>query len=98
MIVNKTSEHFYRTIAPVIEEELQLPVWGFLPREQKLALESRHLGLKLPKEISGLQEQIRGAAEILEKSVSIDQVIEAAGQAGRLQAQKNTVKQKAGSG
>lgn len=78
VILNKTSEHFYRSLAPVIEEELHLPVWGFLPKKQELSLESRHLGLKLPEEICGLQEQIRQAAVLLEKYVRIDAILEAA--------------------
>lgn len=84
VILNKTPEHFYQRLAPVIERELRLPVFGFLPKNPKLGLESRHLGLKLPGEISDLQKQTAAAAELLEQSVSIDRIVEAAHCAGSL--------------
>lgn len=92
VILNKISEPFYKRIAPLIESELQLPVLGFLQKKQELVLESRHLGLKLPEEIRTLQEQIRCAAEALEKDVSVDRMIEIAEQAGTAELEDSRVK------
>ncbi|MED9903835.1 MAG: cobyrinate a,c-diamide synthase [Lachnospiraceae bacterium] len=84
VILNKTSEHFYQAIAPVIEEELKLPVLGYLPKKKELALESRHLGLKMPEEIGHLKKQICQAAKLVEESVSIEKLVELSGRAGNL--------------
>lgn len=75
VLLNRTSASFCDTIAPLIEEELSLPVLGFLPNRPELALESRHLGLKLPGEVKDLQAQIRCAAGLLEKYVSVDGIL-----------------------
>lgn len=34
VILNQTSKYFYQTLAPVIEQELKLPVLGFLPKQK----------------------------------------------------------------
>lgn len=84
VLLNKTSGHFYQAIAPVIETELKLPVLGYLPKKKELALESRHLGLKLPEEMEDLKKQICQAAKLVEESVSIEKVVELAGRAENL--------------
>lgn len=82
VILNQISESFYRILAPLIEETLEIPVLGFLPRKKELALESRHLGLKLPEEIHDLKEQLGCGAEILESNVAVDRILSLAAQAG----------------
>lgn len=84
VILNKTSEHFYKNIAPLIEGELKLPVLGYLPKKKELTLESRHLGLKMPEEIQNLKKQISQAAKLAEESVSIDKVVGIAELAGNI--------------
>lgn len=63
VILNRTSEGFCRTMTPVIEKELGLPVLGCFPVQKNLHLESRHLGLKMPQEMEGLRKQVNQAAE-----------------------------------
>lgn len=82
-ILNRTSKIFYQTIAPVIEQELKVPVVGFFPKIENFQLESRHLGLKLPHEIVDLQEQVKRAAELIKKHVNVDKIIEIADQGGQ---------------
>lgn len=78
VILNRTTEHFYEIIRPQIEEELGLPVLGFFPERRELHIESRHLGLKLPEEIGELRKQIFAAAEVLEKTVDVERMLELA--------------------
>ena len=68
VILNRTSEGFCRTMTPVIEKELGLPVLGCFPVQKSLHLESRHLGLKMPQEMEGLRKQVNQAAEKLEET------------------------------
>ena len=78
VVLNKISGPFFQSIKTVIQEELGLPVLGFLPKLPDLVLESRHLGLKLPEEIQDLREKMRRAARILENGVAVEQVLEIA--------------------
>lgn len=90
VILNKISKQFYQSIAPVIEEELHLPVLGFLPKNPVFALDSRYLGLKLPEEIEGLKQQIHRAAEMMEETVNVEKIIETASRAGGLHIQNHS--------
>ena len=85
VILNKTSGHFYKTIAPVVEEELGLPVLGYLPKDPAFVMESRHLGLKLPDEIESIERQVEQGAAILEESVSMDRLLKIAKNAGEIE-------------
>lgn len=82
VILNRTSRNFCERIAPVIEAELSLPVFGFLPNKSELKLESRHLGLKLPEEVKDIKKQICASAHTLEECVAVDRIIEMADLAG----------------
>ena len=76
VILNRTSEGFCRTMTPVIEEELGLPVLGCFPVQKSLHLESRHLGLKMPQEMEGLRQQVNQAAEKLEETADLDRMLQ----------------------
>lgn len=78
VILNRTTERFFQVIKPEIETELGLPVLGYFPEQKDLHLESRHLGLKLPEEIKQLQERVYGAAELLERTVDVDRLLDLA--------------------
>lgn len=81
VILNRTTEHFCRSIAPLIEQELPVQVLGCFPAQKEIHLESRHLGLRLPAEMNHLQEQVRLAADVLEHNVAVDEIIKIAGMA-----------------
>lgn len=50
-------------------------VLGYLPRDERLAMESRHLGLHLPGETKNI-EMVAIAADLLEKHVDIDLLLD----------------------
>ena len=76
VILNRTSEGFCRTMTPVIEKKLGLPVLGCFPVQKSLHLESRHLGLKMPQEMEGLRKQVNQAAEKLEETADLDRMLQ----------------------
>lgn len=78
VILNRTTEHFYETICPLIETQIGLPVLGFFPEQKEIQLDSRYLGLKLPNEIEGLQHQVSEAAEVLEETVDVERILDLA--------------------
>lgn len=74
VILNQTSKALFEQLKPGIEQELKIAALGFLPMDEKLHLESRHLGLKLPEEIASLQKTLTYAGEILEQCVDMEAV------------------------
>lgn len=65
ILLNCISETFYKTMKPLVEEATGIPVIGFFPERKDIHIDSRHLGLCMPGEISDLQEQMDAAAEQL---------------------------------
>lgn len=82
VILNRTTPMFLQTIAPLIEQELKLPVLGCFPKTQKLVMPGRHLGLVMPDEIDDIRRQLHEAAVQLEKTVDIDRILAITDEAG----------------
>ncbi|MDR3192764.1 MAG: cobyrinate a,c-diamide synthase [Treponema sp.] len=78
VILNGTSERFYRELAPAIEAETGLPVLGYLPRMKDCVIESRHLGLVTAVEIEDLGDKIGRLAEQFEKTVDLQAILDLA--------------------
>lgn len=78
VILNKTTPAFCSMIKPIIEKKTGIEVLGYFPKEDKLCIESRYLGLKLPNEIEDLRKNISRASEILEECVDINRIIDIA--------------------
>lgn len=72
VILNQISDNMYPRLKRLIEEELQIPVCGYLPKMPELILESRHLGLVLPKEQKQLKEQMAMLEAQCLKTVDLD--------------------------
>ena len=78
IILNQISEMMYGELADLIEKELGISVYGYVPKVPELTLESRHLGLVLPEEVAGLTEKLDGLAAVLEKTLDLDGILELA--------------------
>ena len=91
VILNQVSSMMYPRLKQIIEEELSIKVYGYVPVVKDCVLESRHLGLVMPEEIVDLQQKLMELAEILEKSVDIDGLLELAEHAEELPVQESTV-------
>lgn len=65
----------------MVEEQLGIQVYGYVPELKGFKLESRHLGLKLPEEIKELKEQMHLLGEQMEKTVDLDGLLKLAAQA-----------------
>ena len=88
VLLNRISEEYYKTVKPLIEEELQIPVLGFIPEAKDLCIESRHLGLVMPQELNGIKEKLQKMAERLENTVSVSTIMEIAESAEELDVDK----------
>lgn len=81
VILNQMSGMLYPKIKAQIEAQLQIPVLGYVERIPELTWESRHLGLMLPDEVRGLAENIKKLADIMEKTLDIDAMVQLADRA-----------------
>ena len=86
VILNRISGMLYPRVKEMIEKQLPVKVYGYLPELKDCLLESRHLGLVLPEEIEDLQMQLDTLAEAMEKSVDIDGLLQLAAEAEELEA------------
>ncbi len=84
VILNRVSRGFFETIRELIEEQLRLPVLGFLPEEKAFRMESRHLGLVLPEETGDLRERLSALSGVFAETVSLPAVLAIAQQAEEL--------------
>ena len=91
VILNQVSPMMYPRLKQIIEKELSIKVYGYVPVVKDCVLESRHLGLVMPEEIVDLQQKLMELAEILEKSVDIDGLLELAEHAEELPVQESPV-------
>ena len=85
ILLNRVSAMLYPRLKAMLERELSsmglhIPVVGYLPKDEAFRMESRHLGLVTPQEISGMKEQAERAGRILEQTVDLDRILEIAGE------------------
>jgi len=76
IILNNITESYYKLLKATIEENCNLKVLGYLPKDNRLGLESRHLGLIQSSEIEDLEEKIEICAQLLEKHMDMGSLIE----------------------
>lgn len=77
ILLNDCTPMLYQSLAPMLEKETGLPVFGYLPHMEEAVLESRHLGLYTAAEIKDISERIETLAEQFEKSVDMDRLLQA---------------------
>ena len=85
VILNNMSEKVFRNVSPAIKKETGVEVIGYVPKVSDLVIESRHLGLVLPDEISELKKKLSELAAVLERTLNVDRIIEIANTASGLE-------------
>lgn len=72
VLLNQMSPMLYPRVKSMIEEQLQVKVYGYVPKVEDCVIESRHLGLVMPQEVQGFQEKLKKLAAVFEKTVDLD--------------------------
>ena len=85
VILNRISSSMFPVMKKWIEEDTDLKVIGYVPNDNTLSWGSRHLGLLQPEEVADLQDQINHLADVLEKTIDIDALLQLAGTAPALE-------------
>ena len=78
VILNRISKEYYERIKPLIEETLKIFVFGFVPEQKNLQMESRHLGLVMPNEQETMKEKLQRLSKEFCKNVSVDSILKIA--------------------
>lgn len=78
VILNQTSASIYPDLKKEIESDLPVKVLGYLPKADDCVIESRHLGLVTPDEIINIKQKLHRLAEVCERSLDIDAILELA--------------------
>ncbi|OOM75680.1 cobyrinic acid A,C-diamide synthase [Clostridium puniceum] len=75
VVLNSISENYYNLLKYAIEENCKIKVFGYIPKEQKISLSSRHLGLVQSMEILNLEEKLDICGKLIEEYVDLDSII-----------------------
>lgn len=71
VIFNKTSKKIYEMIAPQIEKYVGIKVLGFIPKDERLKINERSLGLIRPSEIPDFNERLEIICSHMRENVDI---------------------------
>jgi len=75
VVLNSISEKYYDLLKYAIEENCETKVFGYIPKEEKISLSSRHLGLVQSMEILNLEEKLDICGRLIEEYVDLDEII-----------------------
>ncbi|MCY6372175.1 cobyrinate a,c-diamide synthase [Clostridium ganghwense] len=76
VILNNISESYYRLLKASIEKHCKVKVFGYLPKDERLSLKSRHLGLVQSSEVEDLDNKIEQCSRLLESYIDIDELLQ----------------------
>lgn len=75
VILNRVSAGVYESLKKVIENELPLKVLGYLPHDESITIDSRHLGLVTPDNIDDLNERLEKLLQTSIKCMDMEELI-----------------------
>lgn len=76
IILNNISEGYYKLLKTIVEKATSLKVYGYIPKDENLALKSRHLGLVQATEIEDLENKIDLCSDYIIKNVDMEALIQ----------------------
>jgi len=75
VILNQTTQMTYHLLKDEIEKQTGVHVYGYVPKLEDAAVESRHLGLVTPNEIADLKSRLTRLGEELEQCLDLDGIL-----------------------
>ena len=77
VILNNVTEAYYKLLKAGIELNCSgVKVFGYVPNDSRISLESRHLGLVQSSEVEDLLDKIEIASKLIEEHVDMDSLVE----------------------
>ncbi len=76
VILNNISGSYYNLLKKAIETNCKgIKVFGYIPKDERLTLKSRHLGLVQSSEVEDLSKKIDLCSSLMEEYVDVDELI-----------------------
>ncbi|MEW9095189.1 MAG: cobyrinate a,c-diamide synthase [Clostridiaceae bacterium] len=75
VILNNIGEKYYKLLKASIEYNCKIEVFGYIPKDEKLSIKSRHLGLIQSSEVEDLEEKIDLCSEYILKNVNLEELL-----------------------
>ncbi|MCH5139092.1 cobyrinate a,c-diamide synthase [Clostridiaceae bacterium UIB06] len=75
IIFNNISEKYYKLLKAAVEKNCNTRVFGYVPRNEKLSLKSRHLGLVQSSEVDDLKEKIDLCSDLILQHVDVEELL-----------------------
>lgn len=75
VVLNNITEKYYKLLKSAIERNCDIKVFGYIPKNEEIVLESRHLGLIQSVEVENLKNKIEICAKLIEKNVDLNGLI-----------------------
>lgn len=79
VVLNGISPVLYPQMKELIQDQLGVPVAGYVPKLPWLKVESRHLGLVLPEELPGLRNQLGQLGQVMEETIDLELLLSLSG-------------------
>ena len=76
VIFSNISKIYYELLKQIVETNCKLEVFGHLPKDEKIKLESRHLGLVQSVEVNDILEKIDICANLIEEHIDLKRLTE----------------------
>lgn len=75
VIFNQISEGMYPRLKALVEKELPIKVYGYLPKMENIEFKSRHLGLVEPDEVKEVEEKLAAIGKQCEQTLDMKGLI-----------------------
>lgn len=75
VILNRCTKAVYDVLAPMIEAECGVACVGYVPSDERFALESRHLGLVDADEVADLAARVDALADTLAETLDVERLL-----------------------
>ena len=76
VVFNAVSSSFYQLLKSTVETNCDIKVLGYIPKDDSIKLESRHLGLVQSVEVDNMIDKIEKCAQLIEEHIDLDYVIQ----------------------
>ena len=84
VILNRCSEKIFDSLSKTIQKECGVDVLGFLPKDARFEIKSRHLGLFTPADVFDLEQKISLLSETAKKTLNIEKILKIADNAKKI--------------
>lgn len=94
VVLNGISEKYYNLLKCAIETNCNIKVFGYVPKDERITLSSRHLGLIQSMEVLNLEEKLEICGSLIEEYIDVDMIINSMKEFIWNEEEKNTAIQK----